>query len=257
MKRRKSGGTHRIPSSYSGESISTAVRIRPRRDVVEACETIAVQPEVEKAERRLAGRNPVVIQQGDDARHGLYVGCQQGARGRRMQREDVSEGEVSHRGRAARAIHGQDLLFGENTGGKRLCGDIGNATAIRAAQITKGENGSGRATVANALENAIVLAAEVPEEAGHDIYLVGWPRKVIREAATGESRRSLRIARRAADASDKGTCENRGRCSERYVPALAHHTYKLRGRWGGIGHACYRLHPLTGSHHDQHRGRRS
>ncbi len=71
-------GTHRIPSSDGGESISVAARVRSGRNVVEACEAALVQQGVEEAERRLALRESVVIKQRDNARYDLCNGSQLG-----------------------------------------------------------------------------------------------------------------------------------------------------------------------------------
>src|SRR6266702_364335 len=219
IKRHKSCETHRVPSNDSGESRSIAARIRPRRDVIQAREAAAVQPGVEEAKRLPSGREQVVIQQGDDARRGLYVGSQQGARGWRMQMR-------SPKGGGCRT--GVEQLV-PVTNRRSLLRMIRKFTACRAIsgtprppalhKITKSEDASGRVTVANALVKAVILVAEVLEEGRHDLSLVGLPRKVSRETATGDNCRLLRVSRRAADASDKGTCENRGQCGERSVPA--------------------------------------
>jgi hypothetical protein len=64
-----------------------------------------------------------------------------------------------------------------------------------------------RSRVANTLVKAGIFAAEDLEEGGHGVVLVHRPRKVLREAATREGRRHLRMAaRRSADARDPGTC---------------------------------------------------
>ena len=55
----------------------------------------------------------------------------------------------------------------------------------------------------------MILVAEVLEEGGHCVSLVGREVKVVREAATGDARRNLGVfVRHAADASDLGTYES-------------------------------------------------
>jgi len=73
MKRRKSRGTNRIPSSDGREPICAAARVRARCNVLEAHESVAVQPGIEEAKWALPIRNHEVIKQRDYARHGLYI----------------------------------------------------------------------------------------------------------------------------------------------------------------------------------------
>ncbi len=61
MKKHKSGEAHRIPPDDSGEAISSTARVRARRNVIEARETVAIQSGVEEAERGLGFRNEVVV----------------------------------------------------------------------------------------------------------------------------------------------------------------------------------------------------
>ncbi len=60
----------------------------------------------------------------------------------------------------------------------------------------------------NTLVQAVILATEMLEEGGDSIVLVARARKMVRESTPGEARRDLgELVRRAADASDPGTCE--------------------------------------------------
>ncbi len=60
----------------------------------------------------------------------------------------------------------------------------------------------------NTLAQAVILATETLEEGGYIIVLVDKAREIVRESASGEACRDLgEMARRAADASDVGTCE--------------------------------------------------
>ena len=72
----KTGGTHGVPSFSGGESLAITARVRPSFDIVEALHAVfiqPIQPWVEEAERGLALRKFVVIKQGYNARHDLYI----------------------------------------------------------------------------------------------------------------------------------------------------------------------------------------
>ncbi len=127
--------THRIPPSDRGESSSVAARVRPRLDVVEPCEAPAVQPGVEPAERVLAVRNQIVIQQRDNARYSLYMWSAECLRINNVERR-WGKGKT-HRRRAARSHPECELSVDNNREVERLRRDVGNAAAHRAAQITK------------------------------------------------------------------------------------------------------------------------
>src|SRR6266702_3265085 len=88
---------------------------------------------------------------------------------------------------------------------RHMGGDVGDATTRRAAQS---KNRSGQVTAASVLVEAGILAAEVLEEFGHRLVLVGRAWKVEREAASRKARRDLgEVVTSGADASDEGTCE--------------------------------------------------
>ena len=65
----------------------------------------------------------------------------------------------------------------------------------------------GQVTAANSLEETFILALEVQDEIRHCIFLVPWPRKVLREATSREIHCHFREASSSADGSDVGTCE--------------------------------------------------
>ena len=89
MKRPKSGNAHRIPPDNSGEPFRPTARVRARRNVVEAVSADVVEPGVEEAERGLALRNEVVVQQRNNSCHSLYFnrssGCSKVDGGRRTE----------------------------------------------------------------------------------------------------------------------------------------------------------------------------
>jgi hypothetical protein len=59
----------------------------------------------------------------------------------------------------------------------------------------------------NALVHALILIAEVLEEGGHDLFLVKWAGKVVRESAAREPRRNFWfVVHRSANGSDIGAC---------------------------------------------------
>ncbi len=51
VKRDRHRGTNKTPSGDGQESLSAAVRVRPRCDVIQACKPTSVQPGIEEAER--------------------------------------------------------------------------------------------------------------------------------------------------------------------------------------------------------------
>src|ERR1700761_800896 len=79
----------------------------------------------------------------------------------------------------------------------------------RPRALHKLEKRLGKATEEDALVKAVILAAEVLEEGGHGDVLVRRLRKVLPEAAAGETRCYLRVvACGCTNASDPGTFES-------------------------------------------------
>jgi len=68
---KKLRGTNRIPSNNGGESGTVAAWVIARRDVVEAQRAGSVQPGIEEAERGLALREAIVINQREDGCRGV------------------------------------------------------------------------------------------------------------------------------------------------------------------------------------------
>ena len=111
----------------------------------------------------------------------------------------------------------------------------------------KSKIGMGQVTTASALVVAGMLASELVEEGGDSTVLVAWASKVVREATPREASRHfgglIRLVQgRAADASDRGTCETTT-LYERLgiVHAFVHclikrHTYRMQGIRGRIVH---------------------
>ena len=63
--------TNRVPSNDRLESLSVAARIRPKCDIVDAFEAIAIEPWIQEPERCSTCRKAVVVEQRDYACHGL------------------------------------------------------------------------------------------------------------------------------------------------------------------------------------------
>ena len=163
MKRRKSGGAYRIPPGDRGESVSPTARVLAKCDVGEARAADAVEPGVEETERGHAFRKAVVVQQRNNASHGLYVGrsagCSRVDDGRRR------EVEKTHGRRATRAIRLLGLPFMEDHEVERLRSDVGYSAAIRTTQIQSKTNcRSGQVMAVNELKEAVVYIADVLEE---------------------------------------------------------------------------------------------
>ena len=75
------GGTHRIPSLASHESIGAAARVTTKFNVhkAKAIESAGIQQRIKETKwAPAAGNNEVIIQR-DDARHCLNAGSQLGA----------------------------------------------------------------------------------------------------------------------------------------------------------------------------------
>ena len=134
MKRPDSRKANWIPSNYSGKPVSSAARVRSRCDVVKTsqCEAVAVQPGVEPAKRGLILRKQMIIQLRDDASHGLYVGCQPNEL-EAKQREEVK----MHRCRATCTRKGKEVTVYNDPNINCLRGNVRNAAASGAAQITR------------------------------------------------------------------------------------------------------------------------
>ncbi len=112
----------------------------------------------------------------------------------------------------------------------------------RPAALHKSQNYSknrpGQVVAENTLVQAGILAAETLEEGGHSNVLVEGAREIVRESAPGDVRRDLwDMARRAADASDPGTCETATMWSATYASVcvllpMERHTYRMQGTKG-------------------------
>ena len=63
--------TNRVPSNDRLESLSVAARIRPKCDIVDTFEAIAIEPWIQEPERCSTCRKAVVVEQRDYACHGL------------------------------------------------------------------------------------------------------------------------------------------------------------------------------------------
>jgi len=181
-----------------------AARVRAIHDVVEAHQALTKQPGVEPAERGLALRKLVIIQQRDHAGHSLYIGDQQWAP--EMDEAERTEHGKTHGRRAARTPVDPGFTLENILEVVHLRGDVGKAATRSAVQITKVRNKSDWTTAAKPTCKAMKLVSEVPKKKAHSDVLVFRALEVVREAARGEGRRDFRaVVNRAADASDPGT----------------------------------------------------
>src|SRR6266702_7418195 len=104
--------------SHPALAENPAARVRSRRDVVEACDAVAIQPGIREAERCLALRKPVIIQWRDNTYCGLYVGGWPHARGWTEQRK-------THEHRATRSTYREACRAVDHHEVERLRGDVG------------------------------------------------------------------------------------------------------------------------------------
>ena len=92
----------------------------------------------------------------------------------------------------------------------------------------------GQVTAANSLEEVFILALEVQDEIIHCIFLVPWPRKVLREATSTEIHCHFREASSSADGSDvgvrKATVESQGTGSREWESSWTLDTIRLSKR---------------------------
>ena len=72
------------------------------------------------------------------------------------------------------------------------CAEMSGKPRLVALHKLQSQKRSNRVATANALVEAVMLVAKFLEEAGHDLALVFWALKVVREAVTGEIRCDLR-----------------------------------------------------------------
>ena len=79
----------------------------------------------------------------------------------------------------------------------------------------------GQVTAVNVLVEVMMLVAKFIKEGWHDLVLIVWAQKIVREAATGDFRGDLgtgpTVARRAANASDIRTCRSVAMVCERFL----------------------------------------
>ena len=142
-----------------------------------------------------------------------------------MDDEEWGARTKTHRCCAACAVQENGFCLGEHNVFERLCGDVGDPAAGGAARSTElqRQNKSGQVMEKNKLVQADVLAAETLEEGGNGKSLVERAPKKYRESARGDVRRNFgKKARRAADASDPGTCKT---VTMRYVSDLCLHLH--------------------------------
>jgi hypothetical protein len=167
---RRAEPSDRIPAGLGAEAVRAARRVRAARDVVEARGQAAVDERVEEAERGLSERQPVVVQERDDARE--------------------------RRARARRALEALDLPADHDLEVDRLRGDVRvRAASLAAAFVSTRPPYDMR----RLLEVRRVRGPERAQVLGHRRALVRRLRKVLAEATAREGDRDFGDPVRPAD----------------------------------------------------------
>jgi hypothetical protein len=167
----------RVPAGLGAEAVRAARRVRAARDVVEARAEAAVDERIEEAERGLAERQPVVVQERDDARE--------------------------RRARARRALEALDLPVDHDLEVDRLRGDVRVRAASLAAAVVSTRPPH---DMRRLLEVRRVRGPERAQVLGHRRALVRRLRKVLAEAAAGEGDCDLGDPVRPANRSHVRAC---------------------------------------------------